>query len=253
MTCDEAAVLVHALIDGELDASHIRDVEAHTASCARCGAELAAARELQKALRGGDLRHAAPASLRSRIDRAVPAQTGPSRRALLKGFGLGSLVTAAAAAGVGFVIIGGNRDGLILNEAVSAHLRSLQADHLTDVVSTDQHTVKPWFNGRIDLAPPVIDLTAQGFTLIGGRLDFIDRKPVAAIVYRRRVHVINLFVMQGMGAVLPQPKLQVVQGFNILRWTELGLNLMAVSDLAQDELEEFQSKFETAAKAARTS
>jgi anti-sigma factor RsiW len=136
-------------------------------------------------------------------------------------------------------------------EAVSAHLRSLQADHLTDVPSSDRHTVKPWFNGRIDLAPPVIDLTGQGFTLIGGRLDFIDGKPVAALVYRRRVHVINLFVMQGMGATLPSPKLEVIQGFNMLRWTDQGLNLLAVSDLAQDELEDFATKFQTAAKAER--
>jgi anti-sigma factor RsiW len=99
----------------------------------------------------------------------------------------------------------------------------------------------------------VIDLTAQGFTLIGGRLDFIDGKPVAAIVYRRRVHVINLFVMQGMGAALTAPRLEVIQGFNILRWTDQGLNLMAVSDLAQDELAEFETKFEAAAKAERAS
>ncbi len=99
----------------------------------------------------------------------------------------------------------------------------------------------------------MIDRTAQGFTLIGGRLDFIDGKPVAAIVYRRRVHVINLFVMQDLGAAVTSPRLQVVQGFNILRWTDQGLNLMAVSALAQDELEEFAAKFEAAAKAERQS
>jgi anti-sigma factor RsiW len=257
MTCDEALVLVHALIDGELDASHARDVEAHTASCARCAAELAAAQGLRQALHGNDLAHAAPPSLRRSIDRAVPSPAVISRRAVLKGFAMGSVVSAAAAVGIGFVIIGADRDSGIMGEAVSAHLRSLQADHLTDVLSSDRHSVKPWFNGRIGLAPPVIDLTAQGFTLLGGRLDFIDGKPVAALVYRRRVHVINLFVMQGMGATLgsalPSPKLDVIQGFNILRWTDQGLNLLAISDLAQDELEEFAMKFESAAKAERAS
>jgi anti-sigma factor RsiW len=126
----------------------------------------------------------------------------------------------------------------------------LQADHLTDVLSTDQHTVKPWFNGRIDLAPPVIDLTAQGFTLIGGRLDYIDGKPAAVLVYRRRIHVINLFVAQGLGPAPATPSLEVVQGFNILRWNEGGLNLLAVSDLNREELEEFGAKFTAAAHAA---
>ena len=148
------------------------------------------------------------------------------------------------------MIVGEDRDKRILGEAISAHLRSLQAEHLTDVLSTDQHTVKPWFNGRIDLAPPVIDLTARGFTLVGGRLDFIDGKPVAAIVYRRRVHVINLFVAQGMGPALPAPKVETVQGFNIRRWTDHGLTLLAVSDLNADELEEFGLKFEEASRAA---
>jgi len=251
MTCDEAQVLVHALIDGELDASHARDVEAHAASCARCAAELAAARDLRQALRGNDLTHAAPLSLRRSIDRAVPSPAMTSRRAVLKGFAMGSVVSAAAAAGIALVVVRDGSDSRIMGEAVSAHLRSLQADHLTDVLSSDRHTVKPWFNGRIDLAPPVIDLTGQGFTLIGGRLDFIDGKPVAALVYRRRVHVINMFVMQGMGTALSAPKLDVIQGFNILRWTDHGLNLLAVSDLAQDELEEFEAKFESATKAER--
>lgn len=254
MTHDEAQVLLHALIDGELDASHAREIEAHVASCARCAAALAGFRELRQAMPGDRLRYTAPNSLRARIDRAVPAPAvAPSRRALMKGFAFGSIATAMAAAGVTFVIVGQDRDGRILSEAVSAHLRSLQAEHLTDVQSSNRHTVKPWFNGRIDLAPPVPDLTAQGFTLIGGRLDYIDGKPVAAIVYRRRVHVINLFVMQGLGPALPIPKLVTVQGFNILSWTELGFNLMAVSDLAQDELEEFKTRFSTAIKAAAAS
>jgi len=169
---------------------------------------------------------------------------------LFKGFAFGGLVSAAAAASVALIVVREDQDRRIVGEAISAHLRSLQADHLTDVLSTDQHTVKPWFNGRIDLAPPVIDLTARGFTLVGGRLDFIDGKPVAAIVYRRRVHIINLFVAQGMGSALPAPKVESVQGFNIRRWTDQGLNLLAISDINPDELEEFGAKFEEASRAA---
>lgn len=249
MTCEETEVMLHALIDNELDAGHAREVEAHVAQCERCTAQLAAYRDLHQAVQGGNLRYAAPASLRRSIDRAVPSPVVTSRRALLKGFALGGVVSAAAAASVTLVIVRADRDKRILGEAISAHLRSLQADHLTDVLSSDQHTVKPWFNGRIDLAPPIIDLTAEGFTLIGGRLDFIDGKPVAAIVYRRRVHVINLFVAQGMGLALVAPKVESLQGFNIRRWSDQGLNLLAVSDLNPDELEEFGTKFEEASRA----
>jgi anti-sigma factor RsiW len=125
------------------------------------------------------------------------------------------------------------------------HLRSLQADHLTDVQSSDQHTVKPWFNGRLDVAPPVVDLTAQGFTLLGGRLDYINGRAVAAIVYRRRVHVINLFVTQGAGPDRAAT-MGTVQGFNIWLWNQQGLNFWAVSDINADELQEFREKFQTA-------
>ncbi len=252
MNCDEASILLHALIDGELDAGHAREVEAHMAGCENCAAQLAAYRQLRAAMPGRALAYAAPASLRARIDRAVPSPvSAASRRSLLKGFALGGLVSAAAAAGITFVIVRDDRDSRILSEAISAHLRSLQADHLTDVLSGDQHTVKPWFNGKLDVAPPVIDLTARGFTLIGGRLDFIDGKPVAAIVYRRRVHVINLFVAQGLGAALPSRRFETMQGFNILRWSDQGLNLLAVSDLNREELEEFGNKFEAASRAER--
>ena len=135
-----------------------------------------------------------------------------------------------------------------MSEVVSAHLRSLQAQHLIDVQSTDQHTVKPWFNGRLDVAPPVADLTAQGFTLLGGRLDYVDANPVAAIVYRRRVHIINLFCAPTPGSGARAAMMESLHGFNVRRWREKGLNLWAVSDINADELAEFGEKFEAAMK-----
>jgi len=134
----------------------------------------------------------------------------------------------------------------MFSEVISAHLRSLQAQHLTDVETSDQHTVKPWFNGKLDLSPPVVDLTAQGFTLLGGRLDYIDGAGVAAIVHRRRRHIINLFVAASTGSEDRLAKIETVQGFNIRRWTEQGLNFWAVSDIKADELQEFGQKFEAA-------
>ena len=116
------------------------------------------------------------------------------------------------------------------------------------MVSTDQHTVKPWFNGKLDVSPPVIDLTAQGFTLIGGRLDYVDARAIGAVVYRRRQHVINLFVAQTGSTERRAAKIETVQGFNIRHWSDRGLNYWAVSDLAKDELADFGERFESAMK-----
>jgi len=253
MTCDEARILLHALLDGELDAGHAREVEDHIATCPDCAAELAAYREMSKAIAGADLRYTAPPALRRRIEAALPqAQTQiqavPSRRAVLRGFAMGSAVSAIAATGLFAIVLRSDDESRITSEIVSAHLRSLQAGHLTDVISTDQHTVKPWFNGKLDVAPPVIDLTAQGFTLIGGRLDYVDARPIGAIVYRRRRHVINLFVAQTASTERRAAKTETFQGFNVRSWSEGGLNYWAVSDIAADELAEFSDKFETASK-----
>jgi anti-sigma factor RsiW len=252
MTCDEAEILLHALLDGELDAGHAREVEEHVAGCPNCAAALAAYREMSKAVAGADVRYVAPPSLRRRIEAALPqvqSQTqAPSRRALLRGFAMGSAVSAIAATGLVAIVLRNDDDARIESEVVSAHLRSLQAGHLTDVISTDQHTVKPWFNGKLDVAPPVIDLTAQGFTLIGGRLDYVDARPIGAIVYKRRAHVINLFVAQTASTELRAAKMDTIQGFNIRRWSDHGLNYWAVSDIAADELAEFGEKFESAMK-----
>jgi anti-sigma factor RsiW len=250
MTCDEAEILLHALIDGELDAGHARQVEEHIRACPRCAAELAAYRQMRQAIADADLHFAAPPALRRRIEAALPQRRVPSRRAVLRGFAMGSAASAIAATGLVAVILRNDDSQRIEAEVVSAHLRSLQAGHLTDVLSTDQHTVKPWFNGKLDVSPPVIDLTAQGFTLIGGRLDYVDARAIAAIVYRRRAHVINLFVAQTASTERRPARMESIQGFNIRRWSDRGLNYWAVSDLASDELAEFGDKFESAMRGA---
>ncbi len=250
MDCDEAEILLHALIDGELDAGHARDIETHIAGCPRCAASLAAYRQMSQSIAEADLRYTAPASLRRRIEASLPQQKpAPSRRNVLRGFAMGSAVSALAATGLVAIVLRNDDEQRIMSEVVSAHLRSLQAGHLTDVISTDQHTVKPWFNGRLDVSPPVIDLTAQGFTLVGGRLDYVDARAIGAVVYRRRQHVINLFVAQTPNIERRSAKTETVQGFNIRRWSERGLNFWAVSDIGADELAEFGEKFETAMQA----
>ena len=250
MKCEEVEVLIHALIDGELDAGHAREVEAHIAACPSCAEKLREFQDLRKAMAPSSLRFAAPSSLRSRIEGKLPQPLAAmaSRRSVIKGFAFGAGASAIAASGLLVMVMRADDDRRVLGEVVSAHLRSMQAQHLTDVLSSDQHTVKPWFNGKLDVAPPVADLTALGFTLLGGRLDYIDAKPVAAIVYRRRAHVINLFCAPAPGAGRSAPAMESLQGFNVRRWTDNGLNLWAVSDIAADELNEFGEKFEAALK-----
>jgi anti-sigma factor RsiW len=247
MTCDETEILLHALIDGELDAGHARDVESHVATCPRCAAALADYRKMSEMVTGANLRYTAPLGLRKRIEASLPQpKPTPSRRSLLRGFAMGSAVSAMAATGLVAIVLRNDDAQRIESEVVSAHLRSLQAGHLIDVVSTDQHTVKPWFNGKLDVSPPVIDLTAQGFTLIGGRLDYLDARAIGAVVYKRRQHVINLFVAQTGNTERKAAKMETMQGFNVRRWSEQGMNFWAVSDIGPDELTEFGDKFEAA-------
>jgi len=164
---------------------------------------------------------------------------------------MGSAVSAIAATGLVAIVLRNDDQSRITSEIVSAHLRSLQAGHLIDVVSTDQHTVKPWFNGKLDVSPPVIDLTAQGFTLIGGRLDYVDARAIGAVVYKRRAHVINLFVAQTASTERKAAKIETIQGFNIRSWSDRGLNYWAVSDVGADELAEFGEKFEAAVQVSK--
>lgn len=253
MNCEDADLLLHALVDGELDAGHAREVERHLAGCPRCTAALAGLRATRRALRSVPLRREAPAALRARIEAALPPPHArvetTDRRTLLKGFAFGSAVSGAVAATALVLMVRSNDDRRLRGDLVSAHLRSLQGTRLTDVETGDRHTVKPWFNGRLDVAPPVVDLTAKGFTLLGGRLDYLDGKPVAAIVYKRRRHVINLFVEQSTAADTSSGA-STVQGFNVRHWVDGGLAFWAVSDIVADELAEFASVFEAARRAS---
>jgi anti-sigma factor RsiW len=252
MRCDESEIMLHALIDGELDAGHARDVEAHVAGCAECGEKFAAFRTMHEVMSAAPLKETAPAHLRKRVEAlmATPASRvvsirqfmRPTRRSFFGGFAIGSALSAAVAAGVVLTVIRRDQAETIADEVVSAHIRSLQAGHLMDVETSDQHTVKPWFNGRVDVAPPVVDLTAESFTLLGGRLDYIDSEPVAAIVYQRRKHVINLFVARHLGTKRPRTLSETIQGYNCRHWSQDGFDLWAVSDLVGDELDEFVQK-----------
>src|SRR5580698_2427159 len=256
MNCGDSEILLNALVDGELDAGHARDVEKHVAACPVCTEKLTEFREIHDAVSGAGLKMAAPAHLRSRIEEALPLPSArviaprkffqPSRRTFFGGFAVGTALSAALAASLVLTVVGTDQQQTIANEVVSAHIRSLQAGHLIDVETSDQHTVKPWFNGKVDVAPPVIDLTAQGFTLLGGRLDYIDGEPVASVVYQRRKHIINLFVAQRLGAEHASVAASTVQGYNVRNWSDKGLDFWAVSDLDGEELGEFVQKISAA-------
>ncbi|MBO0734694.1 MAG: anti-sigma factor [Methylocapsa sp.] len=247
MNCDEARDLMHPLLDGELDAKHARAVEVHAEGCTGCAAELSSLRDLQKTIFAAQLCYPAPESLRLRIERALPRPAiRPSRREWLQGFALGAGLSAIAASGVFVAVLREDKESPILSDIVSAHLRALEPDHLTDVPSSDRHSVKPWFNGKVDAAPPVPDLSAEGFALIGGRLDAIGGKMVAAIVYKKRAHIINLFVAPG-AAGERLPAIEKAQGFNVRHWTEDGVSLFAISDLNAAELADFAAAFSAAA------
>jgi len=239
--CADRELLLHALVDGELDAKSALEVEAHVAGCAACAAELAAIREVKAALREAPLSYRAPASLMDRIDAALAEAAAPPRRRrfavetwVMSG-GIGAL--AAGLAMFAFLPTGAALEG----QLVDAQVRSLEVQHLVDVQTSDRHTVKPWFNGKIDFAPPVVDLVAQGYPLVGGRLDHIAGRDVAAIVFHRRAHVINLFVWKGEGP--ETPTLVHHEGYSLVHWGANGLTFWAVSDVDSADLMNFQKLY----------
>ncbi|HZZ35937.1 MAG TPA: anti-sigma factor, partial [Caulobacteraceae bacterium] len=234
-------LLLNALVDGELDAGHALDLEAHIQACPSCAEALAQLRAVKSALSEPALAYAAPPAFRQRALEALEEEmTPPRRRRGFEGwFAGGSL--AAVAASLVLLAVMAPFDGGVPRELVEGHIRSLQAQHLVDVATSDRHTVKPWFNGKIDFAPPVVDLAAQGFPLAGGRLDYLHERTVAALVYRRRAHVINLYVWPGEASATPA--VQRREGYTLVRWGRGGLVYWAVSDIDPADLRAFQKAF----------
>jgi anti-sigma factor (TIGR02949 family) len=258
--CEDMELELHGLLDGELDAVHAARVEAHLASCPDCAAKYARLQALKTAIRGDGVAETAPAALKARLASlaGAPAAPAPSasnvtplfarrpQRTAPGWFFTGGAFVALAASLAMFALVIPAAPSL-QQELVEGHIRSLQAQHLLDMPTSDRHVVKPWFNGKIDFAAPVVDLADQGFPLAGGRLDYIEGRTVAALVFRRRAHVINLFVWPGRAPAAPAVEHR--QGYSLIRWSRGGLVYWAVSDIDAADLSLFQRDFSARAPA----
>ncbi len=246
MDCDEAQILIHGYMDGELDAVTNRSVEEHLDGCAGCAADIADFQEMRSGLRRDSLYHRAPAVLESRVRSSVrQAQRFEPRVAT---FNWRAFAYAAALCIVAILSIRGGThfrrgptaDDVMARDVVASHVRSLMAAHLVDVVSSDKHTVKPWFDGKLDFAPPVERLAGTEYALVGGRLDYLEDRPVAAVVYRHRKHIINLFIWPSAHA--PSEAVPTsVRGYEAVHWNAGGMEYWAVSDMTPADLIAFSA------------
>ena len=234
-------LLAQADFDGELDAAQAAEMVTHRAGCAVCEAAYAELKRTRDALRDGDLYRPAPETLRRMLAaRQAAGPTPPPRpgiawwRRPAANFGFGAAVAAVLAV----LILAPGQQGMI-DQVVASHVRALQPGHLEDVVSTDQHTVKPWFDGKLDFAPPVKDLRDKGFPLSGGRLDYIGGRAVAALVYEHGKHPINLFAWPSAGDADRGPAFDEHSGYTLIHWVQNGMTIWVISDLEKSELGDF--------------
>jgi len=250
VNCQETQLWLHGYVDGELDLVRTIELEQHLHTCARCARAYRDQQALRTALGSGALYAPAPPQLQQRIQAAARQAARPTSAARIMRWRWFNM--AAALACIAFLAWGLGRlwptpapDDRLSQEVLASHVRSLMANHLADVASSDRHTVKPWFDGKLDFSPVVEDQANQGFPLTGGRLDYLDNRPVAALVYRRQQHVINLFIWPAPQGVYEAPTALTRQGYNLVHWTGAGMTYWAVSDLNSEELQEFVHLIQT--------
>lgn len=265
MDCERVEKLLNAYLDRELDLSSTLTLESHLAGCRNCREHHERLTRLTADLAMGLERHVAPDELRERMTLTLAARpvakdvvhepivTAMLPRLPLRKVALGRRQLLALAASVAAVAVVSSastywwtrpaESSEMAEQVVASHIRSLMASHLIDIASTDQHTVKPWFDGRVDVAPTVADYTAQGFSLVGGRLDYLARRPVAALVYRHRAHLINMFACPVTigGEREGQPEAISVHGYNVVYWTAGDVTYWAVSDVNMADLMTFRN------------
>jgi anti-sigma factor RsiW len=247
--CARWELMLHGFVDSELDAAHSLELEQHLATCPDCAGQLERIRGLKQVVSQKGVRWQTPDHVRAQVLAAIAheaaKQAQPRTSMWDRLFGMMRqwlfVPSLAALAASLFLVFGPiQQHASVEQEVVSSHVRSMLASHLTDVATSDQHTVKPWFNGKIDFSPPVVDLAPQGFPLVGGRLDYVEGRVVAALVYKRRGHIINVFVWPAApGNTLATSR----DGYTVENWSKDGLTFWAVSDAAPDEIKGFREAF----------
>ncbi len=238
MECERAIILLSGMIDSALGPIARFRVHRHVAGCNACAVQLEELGAMQSAIRTKLPYHSAPPGLAARIGAALPREEPPRvvrpwfRMPEFSLAGTG-LVGALAGVALTVLVMGGQNHPTM--SVIDSHIRSLQADHLTDVLTSDQHTVKPWLSARLDVSPPVLELKDAGFPLVGGRQDYVDGHPAAVVVYRHAKHVINLFAWASPGKDEAFRE-ETRQGFNVVTWRHGGITYYAVSDVEADQL-----------------
>jgi anti-sigma factor RsiW len=274
MNCEEATKLMDGYLDGELDPITSQTIEQHLRDCPNCDQAYKTHGSLIRAIGNAAPYYKAPAALRERIRSSMREEMAarpmrnvepdvqplfPRRQPELRTVLFGTQWNWLSLAGLGLAaaiifaaIIALNlvprwqrpgADQFLATQLIASHVRSLMANHLSDVASSDQHTVKPWLDEKLDFAAPVVDLTNEGFPLLGGRLDYLDNRPVAALVYQRRKHFINLFVWPAESGATGATKTMTRQGYQLLHWVDSDFNYWAVSDVNVNDLQTFKEQF----------
>jgi mycothiol system anti-sigma-R factor len=246
MKCDEIGQLLDAYLDGELEEASQPEVREHLSSCPDCRREAEATSSFSSFVRTNMLTYKAPPALKARIRASLREESRP-RSDWFFSFRR-PLVYAAAILVLGFILTSAlrmfslNKDQELISQAITNHARSLMVDHLVDVTSSDQHIVRPWFTGKLDYSPPVADLAQAGYALVGGRIDMLDKRPVAAIVYRHGNHFINVFVWPVAGRKIDF-EVQSDRGYHFCAWNQAGLNYFCISAGTAGDIEKFEDEF----------